>query len=320
MKHYLGIDLGGTNIAVGVLDESLQMLAKYSTPTLSGRGFARVVADMADATHKALEGTQLTLDDIETIGIGTPGTVDPATRRVIFANNLGWRDADIIGEFQKHIDKPVCLANDADCAALGEVMAGDMGNEGTSIMLTLGTGVGSGVVIDGQIYNGGTGFGCEIGHMVIEANGEPCSCGRRGCLESYASVTALIRDTIRAIAGHPESLMREMCGGDISKVNGRLAWDAMRQGDAAAKAVVDRYIDYLALGISNLSVFMRPDVYIIGGGVSNEGENLLVPLRARVEALDIYESEFVPQAKIVKAKFGNDAGIIGAALLGERKA
>ena len=318
MKYYLGIDLGGTNIAVGVLDEEYRFLAKTSTPTLSHRGFEAVVADMAIAASLALAQAKLTADDIEYIGIGAPSTMNPFNHHVIFANNLGWRDADVIGEFRKHLDKTVYIANDADCAALGEALAGDAKQYGTCIMLTLGTGVGGGVIMDGKIYNGGTGYGCEAGHMIIQAGGEPCSCGRRGCLEMYASVTALIRDTIRAMAEHPRSLMCELCGGDIGKVNGRLAWDAMRQGDAAAKKVVDNFIEYLAIGISNLSVFFRPDVFIIGGGVSNEGESLLAPLRKRVEELDLYTTEFVPQPEIIKAKLGNDAGIIGAAMLGAR--
>ena len=318
MKHYLGIDLGGTNIAVGVLDEEHRFLAKTSTPTLSRRGFEAVVADMADAAVRALAQANLTADDVEYIGIGAPSTMNPFNHHIIFANNLGWRDADVIGEFRKHLDKPAFIANDADCAALGEAVAGDAKQYGACILLTLGTGVGGGVIVNGHIFNGGTGYGCEPGHMIIIAGGEPCSCGRRGCLEAYASVTALIRDTIRAMAAHPESLMREMCGEDISKVNGRLAFDAARRGDRTAQEVVDNFIEYLALGISNLSIFFRPDVFIIGGGVSNEGENLLAPLRRRVEALDLYTTEFVPQPEIIKAKLGNDAGIIGAAMLGAR--
>ena len=318
MKHYLGIDLGGTNIAVGVLDEEHRFLAKTSTPTLSRRGFEAVVADMADAAVRALAQANLTADDVEYIGIGAPSTMNPFNHHIIFANNLGWRDADVIGEFRKHLDKPAFIANDADCAALGEAVAGDAKQYGACILLTLGTGVGGGVIVNGHIFNGGTGYGCEPGHMIIIAGGEPCSCGRRGCLEAYASVTALIRDTIRAMAAHPESLMREMCGEDIRKVNGRLAFDAARRGDRTAQEVVDNFIEYLALGISNLSIFFRPDVFIIGGGVSNEGENLLAPLRRRVEALDLYTTEFVPQPEIIKAKLGNDAGIIGAAMLGAR--
>ncbi|MEG1983911.1 MAG: ROK family protein [Oscillospiraceae bacterium] len=315
MKHYLGIDLGGTNIAAGILDENYKFISKHSVPTMRHREFPEIVNSMADAAKAALDAAELRADEVESIGIGAPSTINPIKKNIIFANNLRWRDVDLIGEFKKHIDVPVFLANDADCAALGESLAGEGKEYNSSVMITLGTGIGGGVIVNRRIYQGGNGFGCEPGHTTINFNGEKCSCGRTGCLEAYASVTALIRDTIRAMASNPTSAMHEMCGDDMSKVNGRLAFDAARAGDIAGQTVVDNYINYLAVGIANFSIFFRPEVFILGGGVCNEGEYLLEPLRRRVLEMDLYSSDIVPQPAIIKASLGNDAGIIGAAFL-----
>ncbi len=314
MKYYLGIDLGGTNIAVGVLDESYRFLAKHSVPTGRLRPADEIVRDMARAADKALDMAGLVRAQLEWVGIGAPSTIDPNTRRALFANNLGWRNFDLIAAFRQYFDTPVFLANDADCAALGEALAGVAKNYDTCMMITIGTGLGGGVIQHRKIYAGGNGFGCEPGHTTINFDGELCSCGRRGCLEAYASVTALIRDTLRAMQADPQSAMHELCGHDPQKVNGRTAFDAARQGDPAGQQVVDRYIEYLALGLSNFSVFFRPQAFILGGGVSNEGEYLLAPLRRRLRELDLYDT--VPQPAVLRASLGNDAGIIGAAFAG----
>lgn len=316
MKYYLGIDLGGTNIAVGVLDENYQFVAKHSVPTLRQREASEIVRDMADAAKTALGMADLKQEEIEWVGIGAPSTINPIKKNIIFANNLRWKDYDLISAFREHFDAPVFLANDADCAALGEALAGEAKAYDSSVLITLGTGIGGGVILNKKIYSGGNGFGCEPGHTTIKYDGELCSCGRRGCLEAYASVTALIRDTIRAMAGDPGSVMHALCEHDMRKVNGRTAFDAARQGDATARQVVDNYINYLAVGIANFSIFFRPQAFIIGGGISNEGDYLLEPLRRRVKELDLYSEKIVPQPAILKASLGNDAGIIGAAFIG----
>ena len=315
MKHYLGIDLGGTNIAAGVIDENHQFVARHSVPTKGTRPFEAVVRDIAAAARAVVAQAGLTEKDIEYAGIGAPSTIEPGTQRVVFANNLGWKKADLVGEFKKHWDVPVHIANDADCAALAESIAGAAKGYDNVLMLTLGTGVGGSFVMNRKIYLGGNGYGCEPGHSTLVYNGVQCTCGRRGCLEAYASVTALIRETIEMMAACPTSLMCEMCGGNMSRVSGRTAFDAAKQGDEAALQVVHNYVEYLAAGIGSLVTAFRPAVVILGGGLSNEGEYLLGPVRRRVSET-VYASDLMDPPAILKATLGNDAGIIGAALLG----
>ncbi len=315
--YYLGIDLGGTNIAVAVMDENYKFVGKYKTPTNARRSFEEIVADMADAAKKAVADAGLTLEDVLHVGIGVPSTIDPDTRNVVFANNLGWKDLDIIGEFKKHIDLPIYVANDADCAAYGEAIAGAAKDYKNVLMLTLGTGVGGGIIMDNKIFTGGNGHGCEPGHTTIVMDGMTCTCGRKGCLEAYASVTGLIRDTICAIVSYPDSIMYNLCDGDMNKVNGRTAFDAAKQGDKPAQEVVDNYIHYLAVGLSSFVTCLRPQVILLGGGVSNEGENLLAPLRQKVYEM-AYAGDLMPNTPVLRATLGNDAGIIGAAFLGKQ--
>lgn len=318
MKHYLGIDLGGTAIAVGVIREDYSFASKHSIPTSCPRPFEAIVKDMVQAGRKALEMAGLTEADVDYVGLGVPSTINQTNNRVVFANNLGWKNLDVIAEFQKSWDIPAYVANDADAAALAEVIAGAARDFENILMLTLGTGVGGGIIFRKKLYTGGDGFGSEPGHTIVVADGEPCTCGRKGCLEAYASVTALIRDTKRAMAEHPESAMHGICGGDPAKVSGRTAFDAARQGDPAGLALVERYIHYLAVGVSSLIILLRPQAVILGGGVCNEGEYLFGPLRAAVEPM-VYAHDIIGVPKILKAGLGNDAGIIGAALLGVRK-
>lgn len=316
-QYYLGIDLGGTNIAVAVMDENYQFIAKHSTPTLGRRSFEEVVKDMADASLLVLEKAGISKDAVEHVGVGVPSTIDPDTRNVVYANNLNWVNRDLITEFKKHINLPVYIANDADCAAYGEALAGAAKDYQDMMMITLGTGVGGGIVFNKKIYVGGNQHGCEPGHCTLVMDGEPCTCGRKGCLEAYASVTALIRDTIRAMAGNPCSIMCEMCGNDMTKVSGRTAFDAAKQGDETAIEVVNNYIHYLAVGISSFITLWRPQAIILGGGVCNEGENLLAPLRKEVHRT-VYAADLMPETPIIKATLGNDAGIVGAAFLGKQ--
>lgn len=315
MKYYLGIDLGGTNIATGIIKEDYTMVAKHSVPTAYPRSAEAIVRDMALAGKAVLEKAGLTESDIEYVGVGVPSTVNQFNHRVVFANNLNWKDYDMITEFRKNWDIPVYLGNDADAAALGEVLAGIGRDYQNALMITLGTGVGGGIIFNNRLFTGGDGLGCEPGHTIIVADGEQCTCGKKGCLEAYASVTALIRDTIRAMGNYPDSIMREMTGNDISKVNGRTAFDAAKKGDKAGQEVVKKYIHYLAVGISSMSTLLRPQAVILGGGVANEGEALFKPLREEFFSM-VYGSDIIGGPKLVKATLGNDAGIIGAALLG----
>lgn len=318
MKYYVGLDLGGTNIAAGVADENYKMIATHSVPTGKHRAFEEIVADMAQATRDVIEKAGLALDDFTSVGIGAPSSVNPRTKRLTYSNNLGWRNVPIVDEFRKHIDIPVFPANDADCAALGEAIAGVAKDYDSAMLITLGTGVGGGIIMNGQILAGADGASCELGHTTLILDGAACTCGRKGCFESYASVTGLIRQTIEAMARYPGSLMCEMCGYDMRKVNGRTAFEAAKRGDTAGKEVVEKYIYYVGNGISSLINAFRPSAVIIGGGVSNEGEYLLDPLR-EVICDALYGKGIVSPPMIMKAALGNAAGIIGAALLETQK-
>lgn len=314
MKYYAGIDLGGTNIAVGVVDENHNILATHSLPTLRHRPFEEIVADMALAVREAADKAGISVDEFTSVGIGAPSSVHPKTKNLTYSNNLGWRNVPIVEEFRKHIDKPVYPANDADCAAFGEAIAGVAKEYENVMLITLGTGVGGGVITNGKIYTGADGASCELGHITLVLNGVKCTCGRRGCFESYASVTALIRETIEMMALYPDSIMCEICDHDIRKVSGRTSFEAAKRGDTAGKKVVDNYIYYVGSGISSLVNAFRPNAVLIGGGISNEGEYLLDPLR-EVICDSLYGKGIIAPPMIMKAALGNAAGIIGAAFL-----
>jgi len=316
--YYIGIDLGGTNIAVGVVDNQGKIIHKKSAPTLAERSPEEIVKDMAMLSVSAVEEAGISMDEVKSVGIACPGFIEKKLGILITGANLPFRDYEISKEMQKYIDKPVYLDNDANCAAWAEVVAGAAKGVKDAIMITLGTGVGGGIVINGSLYSGFNYFGGELGHTVIEVDGNQCGCGRKGCWETYSSATALIRMTKEFAEKDKSSLMWEMFE-EEGKFSGRTAFNAAKQGDKTAQAVVDKYIKYLAIGVANMIGIFQPEVFVIGGGVSNEGENLLAPLREKVEGEKYTgaNSQFVKECKIVKAVLGNDAGIVGAALLGE---
>lgn len=317
MKYYVGIDLGGTNIVAGVVDGDYNIIAKASTKTNCPRPEKEIAEDMAKMAVQAVENAKLTMDDIEWIGIGTPGIANSATGIVERANNLGFINTPLVKyvkEFIGRNDTPVYIENDANAAAYGEYVAGAAKGAKNAVCITLGTGVGAGIVIDGKIYAGSNFAGAEIGHTVIEVGGAPCTCGRKGCFEAYSSATGLIRMTKESMAENPDSIMNKMAE-ERGKVTARTSFDCMRAGDKYAKAVVDKYIKYLAAGITNTINTFQPDILCIGGGVCNEGDPLLLPLKELV-AKEIYTKNSAKNTEIVIAKLGNDAGIIGAAFLG----
>jgi glucokinase len=315
MAYYIGIDLGGTNIAVGLVDESGKILHKDSVPTLRERPAEDVIKDMAMLVLKVIKDSSKDVSDIKSIGIGCPGVANNETGVIVFACNLYFRNVAVREQMKKYIDLPVILDNDANCAGLAEAVAGAAKGLKHSITVTLGTGVGGGVVIDGKIFNGFNYSAPELGHSVIVIDGEQCTCGRKGCWETYASATGLIRQTKKAMEENPDSLINKLIGGDLSKVDAKVAFDAAKAGDATAQKVVDQYIRYIAVGLSNLINTFAPEVIVIGGGISKEGEYLLKPLRDIVYNEVYFKEE--PQTRIVKAQMGNDAGIVGAALLGK---
>ncbi len=314
--YRLGIDLGGTNIVAGVVDEDYKIIAKASCKTAVPRPESEICDSMAEVAQKAIEKAKLTMDDIDSIGIGVPGAVNPKTGIIEYSANLFFHNWEVVDMMEERLGKKVRIENDANAAALGEYLAGSAKGAKNAVAITLGTGVGGGIIINGKIYSGSNFAGAELGHMVIVKDGKECACGRRGCWETYASATGLINLTKQKILSEKLefSYMLKLCDGDINKVNGRTAFDAMRDGDPTAKAVVEEYISYLSCGLVNIINIFQPDVLCIGGGISNEGENLLAPVRAYVER-ERYTKHNDKQTLVCTCTLGNDAGIIGAAYL-----
>ena len=310
---YIGIDLGGTNIAAGLVNENCEIIAKKSIPTKAERPVAEIIADMAKLARELADEAGC---DVEWVGIGAPGTIDAKNGVIVYANNIGFLDTPVAEIFRTHYDVPVYLGNDANCAALGEAYAGAAKGCEHAIMITLGTGLGGGIIIDRKIYAGFNGAGGELGHVVIVKDGEPCSCGRKGCWEAYCSATALIRMTKEAMEADTEkkSILWEITGG-IENVSGKTAYQAAAKGDAIAKSVTDAYEGYLANGIATMINIFQPEVLCIGGGVSHEGDNMLNPVKALV-AKEVY-TRSGKQTEIKIATLGNNAGIVGAAMLGK---
>lgn len=305
---YLGVDLGGTNIKAALVDAEGNILNESSVPTNLPRQAEAVCDDIADLCTALADGVR-----VHGIGVGCPGTVDGGVVR--YSNNLNWHDFAMADYLQGKTGLPVRLANDANAAALGEALAGCAKGAESAVIVTLGTGVGGGVVLNGKLLTGYTGAASEPGHTVIcdTPNAPLCTCGRRGCFEAYASATALIRMTRQAMDAHPESALHTVAANGT--VNGRTAFDAAELGDAAAKQVVDDYIHYLAVGIANLINMFFPQVIGLSGGVANQGENLLRPLRAAVQPM-IFGDEYAKKhTTLTTCTLGYRAGVIGAALL-----
>ncbi len=312
--YRIGVDLGGTNISAGVIDDKLEIIGRGKLKTNCPREAELILADVAKAVELAAADAGIGMKDVVSIGIGTPGSVNKTTGYIEYANNLDFDKVPAKQILEARLKKTVYLDNDANCAALGEAVAGVGRGVSSFVAITLGTGVGSGIVLDGKIVTGVNDGAGEMGHMVIVADGERCTCGRRGCWERYASATALIQQTKDAMHHDMDSKMWELVGGDINRVSGRTSFDAMRAGDKTAKKVVDKYIFYLAVGIINIVNALQPEIICIGGGIGHEKENLLVPLRKYV-ARERYSIHADRQTEILSAQLGNDAGIIGAALL-----
>ncbi len=314
--YYIGIDIGGTGIKAGIVDEKGNIILKSSVVTKKDADYKALVKDIADLISKIICDANVSIDDIKSVGMGCPGTIDDKAGIVIYANNLNLTNAPVCEELAKYIDKPIYINNDANCAALGEFFALEDSSISDFVAITLGTGVGGGVVIGKKLYSGYMGAGGELGHMVIAKDGEKCSCGRRGCWEAYSSATALIRETEKAAKENPNSYLAELVEANGGKANGKMPWDAKDAGDKAGKMVIDQYIEYLSEGIANIINSLRPQVILIGGGLSRQGDNLVKPLNEALKG-KIYGGDLTESSKIVTARLGNDAGIIGAAFLGK---
>ena len=318
--YRIGIDLGGTNIAAGIVNENFEIICKASIPTGATRPAAEIAADMAAICHTVCEKAGIQPSEIASVGIASPGIANHDTGVIEYCCNIpSFNQFNVCEAVKAGFPAPeVFVENDANAAAWGEAIAGAAKGTKNSVMITLGTGVGGGIVIENKIYSGFNGAGAELGHMVIVADGEPCSCGRKGCWEAYSSATALIRMTKQKLdeceAQGRKTFMAEIVA-KKGRVTGRTAFDAKRAGDEAACEVVDTYIHYLACGIVNLVNVLRPEILSIGGGVSGEGQALLDALLPIVRK-ECYGGSAVEQTEIRIAALGNDAGIVGAAVLG----
>ncbi len=312
--YNLGIDLGGTNVKAGLVDENNVVKFKSSVPTGVADGNDAVVENIVKACAIVLHEAGITLADVENIGIGTPGAVNSATGVVERAENMRFENFPLAAKLEEKINRKVYIENDANAAALGEYVAGAAMGARDAVCVTLGTGVGGGLILNGKLYSGANNAGGELGHTVIVFDGIPCNCGRKGCWERYASVTALIAQTKAAMEENKDSALWEIAEGSLDNVNGKTAFDAMRAEDAVGTAVVDKYIQYIACGVTNMVNIFQPDVICIGGAISKEGDYILRYLNELVEK-ERFTKVSDKQTKVVMATLENDAGIIGAANL-----
>lgn len=310
-RYFAGIDLGGTNIAAAIVDEYGVIYGRAKRKTNAPRPYNEIFDDMALCAREAANASGIEFEKIESVGIGCPGAIDKETGIVEFSNNLDFYNVPIVQYMEKSLGKKVFVENDANAAAWGEFLAGSGKEHDSMIMVTLGTGVGSGIIIDGKLFGGAYGKGAELGHMTLKMDGEKCTCGKRGCFEAYSSATALIRMTKDAMKKNPESDMWRVCGGKLSNANGATAFKAK---DAAAKAVVKEYLSYLTEGIVSIVNMFQPNLVCIGGGISHEGRKILAPVEKGIKKYS-FARFGSKQTKVDLAVLGNDAGIIGAALL-----
>lgn len=311
--YNIGIDLGGTNIKVGLVDEDYNIIAKATTKTNLPRPAEEICSSIVETVWEVLNEAKVTIGELNSIGIGTPGTANRNSGVVLYSCNLGFKNTDLRSIIKQKLGKEVYVENDANAAAFGEVLAGAGKGYKDVVVVTLGTGVGGGIIIDGKIYTGFNFCGAELGHTVIQFGGRQCGCGRKGCFEAYSSATALINMTKEGMEAHPESKMWELAG-SLDGVDGKTAFDGWRAGDAAASEVVNMYIEYLGCGLTNIVNTFQPEMLLIGGGICKEGENLTKPLE-KILARDSYCIDPERSTKLDIAKLGNDAGIIGAAYL-----
>ncbi len=316
-KYAIGVDLGGTTITAGIVDDAYHIVGKCTCDTDLPQPQEAIEQKIADLCSRVLEENNMKMDEILWVGIGTPGSVNSRTGIVDFNANFGYYDWELRRRMEERLGCRVFIENDANAAAYGEYIAGGARGAKYAVVITLGTGIGGGIIIDGKIFAGFNYAGAELGHMVIQKDGRPCMCGRNGCWEKYASARALTEDTKAALLSHRKNMMWDLVGGDINKVNAKTAFDGMRAGDALAIRLIDKYMEYIACGLTNVINIFQPEVVCIGGGVSREGETLLAPVRKLVSWED-YARDGKRRVTIKSAELFNDAGVVGAAWLGNQ--
>ena len=308
----IGIDIGGMSIKGAAVDSNGRVYDTFSMPFVKGEPGEITIRKLADIVKEYIASNKLE-KKIVGIGIGSPGTIDVNKGIVNYANNLGWNNLPVADLMREKLPYPVRLTNDANAASLGEAKFGAGKLYDTVIMLTLGTGVGGGIILNGKLFEGNEGKGGELGHTVVQVDGEQCSCGRKGCLEAYASATALIRETKKAMLANKRSLMWKISP-EIELVGGRVVFEAAAQGDKSAIAVLNNYIKYLGEGILNYCNIFRPNVVVLSGGIANAGAALFDPLNEYIKERH-YGYKCTPEVKVVPAELGYDSGKIGAAAL-----
>ncbi|MQW76518.1 ROK family glucokinase [Nocardioides sp. dk4132] len=313
MSLTCGIDIGGTKIAGGVVDEHGTVIEELRVESP-----ATDVAAIEDAVTGLVKDLG-SRHDLSAVGVGAAGYIDRDRSKIFFAPNIAWRDVALRAELEERVGLPFVIENDANAAAWGEFRFGAGLDTDDLLMLTLGTGVGGGLVLDGSLYRGGFGVGAEIGHLRVVPDGLPCGCGNRGCLEQYASGSALVRETRAAVRRDPAraAALLELAGGDAAAIDGPLVTRAAQAGDDLARARLAEVGRWLGEGIASLAAVLDPAVVVIGGGVSEAGDLVLDPAR---EAFDAHlpGRGFRPSLTIRRAELGNRAGMIGAADLARR--
>ena len=318
MGLQVGIDLGGTNIAGGIVSEEGKVLCRQSVPTGQGCSPERIADQIAALCRELVQESGIAWQSVQWIGVGVPGSVERKTGTVEYANNINFVQVPLRQMLEERLNCRAYIENDANSAAWGEYQIGAGKGCSSMVMLTLGTGIGGGIIENGRLLSGCNGAAGELGHFVLDLKGKPCNCGLRGCFEQYGSVTALIEQTKFAMRTTPDSLMHRWAAEHGGCVDGRTPFEAMRAGDPAAKKVVQAYVRYLCLGITSIINIFQPEMLCLGGGISREGETLLGAVRAFAAQHD-YARGSVRQTRIAAAVLQNDAGVIGAALLGKEQ-
>ena len=307
---YLGIDLGGTFIKGGICNEKGEILVQESIPTQVQAGNCKIVENICTLARFLCVKLKIKLTDCYGMGIGVPGMIDSSSGEVIFAGNLGFENFNLKNAVMQELKIPVVIANDANVAALWEAKFGAGKNYKDSVLITLGTGVGGGIIINGKIFAGNRSAGAEIGHMIININGNQCTCGLKGCYEAYASASALIKLTKEKMEQNKNSVLWNV---GLDKIDGATAFK-YASIDETAKQIVEEYLDYVAVGLVNVANVFRPQIILLGGGISNEGDNLVIPLRERLNKM-IFAGDKGPKVELSVASLKNKAGLLGACAL-----
>lgn len=309
--YYAGVDIGGKNTKMGIVDDFGNVMSSMTYKTQKERGYDAILLEMISNINSLCEEAGFDMGELSGIGVGVPGIVNSRAGLVMSCANLNWKGVDLAGDVKNLTGKECKVCNDANCAALGEQRFGSGKNFKNLVFITLGTGVGSGIILDGNLFEGLGCAGAEAGHMGIQVDGDNCTCGNKGCWEEFISAKAMIEQTQRAVERNPQSLLAKICKDSVS---GKSAFAAAREGDSVAKSVVEKYINYVAYGLISLTNILHPQAFVLGGGIANEGVDLILPVKRLLNEY-IDNNGFYPYVDVVGASLGNDAGYMGAAAL-----